>query len=195
MNAAVTSTPMTAEHSTDAFVAPDANFTINAPLVLHATSGNSATANTQDVSIGAIQVASISGNTDVGGATEAFVGDGAVLKGSNISLLADSTNHADATQNDVGVSLLGIAKLDPVATDEHAVEAYVGSGSTVTATGTLTVSATETNNASASSGGDQVNLIGVAEVDPQAIAQGDTTATIAGTVNAANLNVTASSNA
>ncbi len=194
LNGGATSTPVTAGHETDAFVAPDSNLTVNAPLVLHATSNDSATATTEDVSIGAANVASISGNTDVDAGTTAFVGQGAMLSGTTISLMADSTSNATASQKSVGVSLLALAKLDPSATDEHQVEAYVDTGSTVNATGTLTLSATDTNNANASAGGVQGNLIGVASVDPSATAEGATTATIAGTVNAANLSVTATSN-
>ena len=139
MNVAVTSNPVTASHETDAFVAPSANVTVSGPLVLHATSGNVATANSLDVSIGAVHVASLSASTNVAAATTAYVGNSAVLKGGNISLLADSTNNSAATQNSVGLSLLGAVKLDPVATDQHSVETYVGIGSTVTATGTLTL--------------------------------------------------------
>ena len=192
-NGGTTSAPVTAGHETDAFVANDANITVNAPLMLNATSNNSATATTQDTSIGVADVGFIDGDTEVGSRTTAFVGIGAVLHGGNISLMADSTNNANATQDSFGLNLLGFAKLDPSATDEHEVDAFVDTGATVTATGTLTVSATDTNNVNASSGGSQGTIIGVASDDPTAIAQGDTTADIAGTVNAANLSVTATS--
>ena len=125
------------------------------------------------------------------GATEAYVGNGAVLKAANVSLLADSTNNADATQDSFGLSLLGSVKLNPTATDQHSVEAYVGAGSNVTSTGTLNLSATSTDNADASANGTQGSLIGLADVDPKAIVEGATTAQIDGTVKAANLSVTA----
>ena len=189
----VASNPVTANHETDAFVAPNAKLTVNAPLTLHATSGNTATTSTQSLTIGAVQVDFESANTNVAGGTMAYVGSGAVLKGQNISLLADSTNNASAEQDSVGLSFVGAVKLDPVATDQHTVQAYVSSGSTVTGN-TLTVSATENNSASATSNGTQGSLIGLADVHPQAIAEGDTIANIAGTITAGLLNVTATAN-
>ena len=37
----------------------------------------------------------------------------------NVSLMANSTNNADATQDSFGLSLVGAVKLRPQATDQH----------------------------------------------------------------------------
>jgi len=183
---------VTAKHETDAFLAPSANVTVSGgPLTFKATGGNSATANSQDVSIGAVQVAFESADTKVAGATQAYVGSGAVLKAGDVSLLADSTNNAGATQDSFGLSLLGVVELNPQATDGQTVEAYVDAGSTVTSTGTLSVSATSTDSATATADGTQGALVGLAGANPQATVNGATTAQIAGTVEAANLMVMA----
>ena len=62
-----------------------------------------------------------------------------MLKAGNVSLVADSTNNAVATQDSFGLSLLGSVKLNPQATDQQTVEAYLAAGSNVTSTGTLSL--------------------------------------------------------
>lgn len=145
MNVGVTSTPVTASHETDAFLAPGASVTVNGgPLTFQATAGSSATANSQSIDIGVANIASLSADTVVSGGTRAYAGNGAVLHSGNVSFLANSTDNAVASESSVGASLLGIVKLDPQAINEQAVEAYLGVGSNVQASGTLTVSATST---------------------------------------------------
>jgi hypothetical protein len=192
VNVSPASLPVTAQHETEAFLAPSANVTVSGgPLTFHATGGNSATANSQDVSIGLVNVTSLSANTEVAGATQAYAGNEAVLKAGDVSWIADATTSAGATQGSFGLSLFNSVNLDPQATDQHDVEAYLAGGSDVTSTGTITISATSTNNASASSNGSQGTLIGLADVKPDAIAEGDTTAHVDGKVQTVNLAVTA----
>jgi hypothetical protein len=193
VNVSVAETPVTAGHETEAFLAPGANLTITGgPLTFHATSGNSATAKSQNVNIGAVNVDVLSADANVAGATRAYVGNGAVLKAGTVSLMADSDkNSAAATLDSFGLSLVDVVKLDPSATAQHGVEAYLDGGSDVTATGTLTISATSANSADASSDGKAGSAVSVADVNPHAIAQGDTKAHIDGKAQTGNLSVTA----
>ncbi len=192
VNVALASNPVSATHSTESFLAPSANVTVNGgPLTFQATGGNTATASSQDVNIGVVAVASLSAATSVTGTTQAYVGGGAVLKAANVSLVAGSTNNAGATQAGFGLSLLGSVSLNPQATDSQSVQANLAAGSNVTSTGTVSLSATSNDNASASANGTQGAIIGLASVDPSAIANGATTAQVAGTVKAASLSVTA----
>ena len=63
-----------------------------------------------------------------------------MLKAGNVSLVADSTNNAVATQDSFGLSLLGSVKLNPSATDCADRPGYLATGSTVTSTGTVSLS-------------------------------------------------------
>jgi hypothetical protein len=191
LDVGVASSPVTAAHETDAFLAPGANVTVHGPLTFHATSGSTATASSQDIGIGAARIASLGAAALVDGGTRAYAGDGAVLHAGNASFLADSTDNAVASQSSVGASLLGVVKLDLQAINQQAVESYLGAGSNVQATGGLTLSATSTEGASAPADGTQGAIIGLADVSPQATVKGMTTAHVDGTVQAATLSVTA----
>ncbi|MBI3839031.1 MAG: hypothetical protein HY288_14015, partial [Planctomycetia bacterium] len=191
-NLALGHNPVTANDETEAFLAPAAHVTVSGgPLTFHATSGASATVDSLNITIGVASLAFLSADANVAGATKAYVGNGAVLNAGGVSLLADANNSASATQKSFGIALLGGVKLDPSATAQHGVEAYLDGGSDVTASGTLTVSATSTNTATASSNGTQGAIIGLADVNPHAIVQGDTKAHIDGKAQTGDLSVAA----
>src|SRR5262249_42339126 len=148
-----TSDAVQTTHRTEAFVAPNAHLVVGGPLQLHATSGSSATADTLDVQIGALQISTIKSEVLVGGATRSYVGNGAILEGQDVTLVAESTsNTATAKKSTVGIALINAPTINPSAKTQQSVESYVGAASqlqvdrlimTATAAGAALADATE----------------------------------------------------
>jgi len=193
-------TVVTADHTTEAFVAANADLTVaGGPLALTANSSSAAEASSMNVTIGAVNINDLAARATVGGATRAFVGDGADVAAGNVSLVASSTgNTATANQISVNVGLVGVDNLNPLATTGHTTAAFTGAGSSVnTNGGTLMIDATSVQTAISQSGGVGISAINSTSIEPTAHAGGDTSSRVDGTVETGELllHATATTNA
>ena len=130
-----TSAPVKVAHDTESYLAADADATVaGGPLAFIGRSTGHATADTLDISIGGLNLAKISAEASLEGATRSYIDSGARLAADDVSLVAESTgNTVDAAAADVQVGLANGIVLNPTATAAHGVEAFVGGGADVTA--------------------------------------------------------------
>ena len=192
VNVGVAKAPVKVSHVTESFVAGGANISVTGgPLTFTGSSGNHATADTLDISIGAINVAALSADATVEGATRAYIGGNAVLNADDVSLAAQSTdNSALAGMTQVNVGLIDVVVLNPKATTVHTVEAFVAGGANVTADD-LQVGATSVATATADVDTVAVTAFNITSVNPTAQVQGNTKAFVDGAVTTADLTITA----
>ena len=95
-------------------------------LNLHATSTNTATAGEVNIQVGYANVAYAKAEANAGGATNAYVQEGASIHATGLSVLADATNNATANSFATSLGPINVSIAQPTAETTHTVQAYIG---------------------------------------------------------------------
>jgi hypothetical protein len=178
-------------HSTDASIGSDADLDLSGALTLAANSTTDATAEITSIAMEALSFAIMSPVTDVGGATRAWVDQGALIETNTFGFTAVSDNDADSSIALVSASAVDIDIGSPKASTSHVTEAWVGprdadaldkamSGSISVASGGLTISADSTSDASVDELDVELNAVSVSVIDPTVTVKGATRAHLGG---------------
>ena len=113
-----------------------------------ATSSASVDPTTQGASGGAVSVAVMLADSEIHGATEAFVGGQSTVTAAGLSITATDTSHGTPETSVLGVGGLTGAGAESKTVISRAVSAYVADGAKVSmGTGAVTISATSTDTA------------------------------------------------
>jgi hypothetical protein len=188
-------------NTTEAFVNTSANLNVTGGAIgLTATSGNEAAINQiTPINVGAVQLNFVKSTAEAGGATHAFVGEGATVKAAGLSADASSNNSAHIDKFQFGASVFSLQKAEPVAKTTHETSAYVGPAAGVdpngglsgkiTLNGNLDLNANSVNDAQVGEVNIDLALVGVDLVSPDINAGGSTRVNVGGnyTVNAAGI--------
>lgn len=124
--------------------------TANNPVTISATSTNTAksTAGGGDVSTIGVQALLLS--STINGATNAYIGGDTTITASGVVVYAGTTSNANSKVILAGLSVLaGGNGTRPIATENHAVNAYIDTGANLTATGVVTLAAESSRMATA----------------------------------------------
>ena len=104
-----------------------ANLTlIGGALDLLATSNNTATAGEVNIQVGYATVAYAKSEANAGGATNAYVQEGASIHATGLSVLANATNQATANSFSTTLGDFNVEIAQPTAETTHNVQAYIG---------------------------------------------------------------------
>ena len=152
-----------------------------------------ATAVTQTGGVGAVSVTIVRPTANARGSTSAYLGPSADVHASSLTVSATATDRSSALANMVGVGVVSGAGAVVRGLTGHNTSAYTAVGGRATLTGGASFTATLTNTALASGSSIGVGAISGSSVDVKAEAGGTTEASVAGTLNATTLSLTAHS--
>ena len=128
---------------------------------LGATSTTYSTATNDNVAAGGLNISVLNIAANLGGSTTAGVLANGQLTAASLSVTANGTTTASASDSFVGVAGLGINVVSLSASDTPAVQASLGANSNVTTQQGITVGATSNDNVSASATGVQAGGVAV----------------------------------
>src|SRR5262249_6504314 len=132
-------------HEVDAFIDQKAHVTVNGgALTLDSRSTNTAEANPRGIEAGYLDVSVFFPQADAGGATRAYVGEGADISAVGLGMSADATNTAEANPTIISAGGLKVDVGSPKAQTTHTTETFIGppagAGSTPGASGMIATS-------------------------------------------------------
>ena len=179
-------------HDAVAFLRDEADITVDGgSLNLNATSTNTAsTGETTPFDLAGISVAVAKSEANVGGSTDAYVGEGVQLTADGLHMDAIATNNASADALFVGISGISVEVTKPIASTSHDAATYIGPDNGVAPNGSLsgqltidgdiTMNAMSTNTAHIDEVDIEIGGITISVLNPEVTAGGSTLAHLGG---------------
>jgi hypothetical protein len=128
----VVSEKVTATHETDAFVGRAATIAENGGgITLGATSVNQPKLEKFDITLSAVGITDFEPDVEAGGATKAYVDQGAAVAAGSLSVTAMSNNTPELDMSAIGLAVVDVKNTEPTAKTTHTTEAYIGPGGNV----------------------------------------------------------------
>jgi len=194
-------------HVVDTHVEPLADIIVNGgPLTLSAQSTNLAEAGKIEFGISLVNVEKTETWVEIGGATRAFIGEGATVNAPGLDLTAYAENTADAGTLALGATGVAVKLAHTLARTQHVTEAYIGpregtapqaglSGSITVNGGLVNLHASSVNTASIDEVSVEIPVIQVNVARPEVTTGGSTLAYLGGNLTIDALAVTATATA